>query len=161
MTAWATIVRTHGPMAFDTAWRVLGNASDTEDAVQEAFLDALRLHRRQTVGNWGALLQHLASCRALDMLRKRHTVAALGVEPPAPRSSHPDAVAAANEKAAMLRQALARLPDREAEIFSLRYFRDLANPGIAEALHITVGAVAVALHKARKRLQTLLQPGEE
>jgi RNA polymerase sigma-70 factor (ECF subfamily) len=144
-------------MAFETAWRILGNASDTEDAVQEAFLDALRIHRRQTVGNWGALLRRLAGCRALDLLRKRRPAAALEPEPAAPRSSQPDAVAGEVELTALLRQALAQLSEREAEVFSLRYLGDLTNPEIADALKITVGAVSVALHKARTRLQTLLQ----
>ena len=71
LTDWAAIAREHGGMAFETAWRILGNASDTEDAVQDAFVDALRLHRQKTaIGNWGALLRHLASRRALD--RKHH-----------------------------------------------------------------------------------------
>jgi len=160
LTDWATIVREQGRMAFETAWRILGNASDTEDAVQEAFLDALRLHRRGTVGNWGALLRHLASRRALDLLRKRRPLVPVAAELPAPRSAQPDVVALAAERLALLRQALARLPQREAEVFSLRYFGELSNPAIAEMLHITVGAVAVALHKARTRLQAVLEASE-
>ncbi len=161
MTDWAAIVRAHGPMAYETAWRILGNVADTEDAVQDALLDALRLHRRRTVHNWGALLRHLASCRSLDLLRKRRKVIPLVDEPPAPRSSQPDALAIATEGAALLRQALARLSEREAEVFSLYYFGDLSNPEIADALGIAVGAVAVALHKARTRIKALLQPSEE
>jgi RNA polymerase sigma-70 factor (ECF subfamily) len=80
---------------------------------------------------------------------------------PAPHSSRPDAAAVATEAAAALRHALARLPRREAEVFSLRYFADLSNPEIAEALALTTGAVAVALHKARARLQEALQPAKE
>jgi RNA polymerase sigma factor (sigma-70 family) len=56
---------------------------------------------------------------------------------------------------------LAHLPRREAEVFSLRYFGDLANPEIAEALGLTTGAVAVALHKARVRLQEALEPAKD
>jgi RNA polymerase sigma-70 factor, ECF subfamily len=70
-------------------------------------------------------------------------------------------VAIAMEGAALLRDALARLPEREAEVFSLYYFADLTNPEIAETLQITVGAVGVALHKARMRIKTIFQPTEE
>jgi RNA polymerase sigma-70 factor (ECF subfamily) len=161
LTDWTAIVRVHGPSAFATAWRILGNVSDTEDAVQEAFLDALRLGRRQTVENWGALLRHLASRRALDLLRKRRVAVPITTEPASPVSSHPDQVALAVERAAQLRQALTQLPDRQAEVFALRYFGDLSNQAIAETLNITAGAVAIALHKARARLQTLLQPEED
>jgi RNA polymerase sigma-70 factor (ECF subfamily) len=55
-----------------------------------------------------------------------------------------------------LRQALAQLPRREAEVFCLRYFDELSYQQIADALSIRVGAVATALHKARARLETLL-----
>jgi RNA polymerase sigma-70 factor (ECF subfamily) len=161
LTDWAAIVREHGPLAFATAWRILGHAGDTEDAVQEAFLDALRLHRQEPVENWGAVLRRLASCRALDVLRKRRQVTVLATEPRAPASAQPEVVAVAAEGAVLLRRALAQLPAREAEVFALRYFGDLANPDIAALLDISTGAVAVALHKARVQLRDLLQGEEE
>jgi RNA polymerase sigma-70 factor (ECF subfamily) len=161
LTDWSAIVREHGPMAFETAWRILGNASDTEDAVQDALLDALRLHGQGPIRNWGALLRHLAGCRALDRLRQRRRLVPLAADPPAPPAAHPEAVAVAAERALWLRQALAQVPEREAEVFALRYFGDLSNPEIAETLNISTGAVAVALHKARTRLQALLHTTEE
>lgn len=148
-------------MAFTTAWRILHDAGDAEDAVQEAFVDALRLYRRGPVDDWGALLRRLANCRSLDRLRRRRPIVARVAEPVAPRSDQPEAVAIAAEKAALLRQALAELPEREAEVFSLRYFGDLTNAAIAAALEISPGAVAVALHKARKSLEGILCPSEE
>jgi RNA polymerase sigma-70 factor, ECF subfamily len=160
LTDWAAIVREHGRMAFETAWRVLGNVSDTEDAVQDAFLDALRLHARGAVRNWGGLLRHLAARRALDLLRKRRPARPITPDVPAPRASCPDAAAVAAERVSLVRQALARLPPREAEVFSLRYFGDLSNPDIAELLGTSVGAVALALHKARARLQAILDANE-
>ncbi len=158
---WESIVRTHGPMAFDTAWRLLGHVADTEDAVQEALLDAFRLQGRQPVGNWGALLRHLATRRAIDRLRKRRTDDPLPLDPPAfepasPESQQPDSVAVERELANRLRWAVAELPDREASVFSLRYFGEMANGEIAETLGISVDAAGVALHKARMRLTDLL-----
>ena len=160
MTDWAKIVRANGPMAYQTAWRILGNVSDTEDAVQAALMDAVRIHRKRTVHNWGGLLRHLSSCRALDLLRKRGRLVPLSADLPAPRSYQPDAVAIATEGVALLREALTQLSEREAEVFSLHYFGELSNPEIAETLSTTVGAVAVALHKARMRIKAVLQPSE-
>lgn len=161
LTDWESIVRRHGPMALDTAWRILGSAGDTEDAVQEAFLDGFRLHLKQRVDNWGAILRRLAARRAVDVLRKRSKTRPLEVDPPAPVGVQPEAVALAAELETRLREGIAALPARQAEVFSLYYFGDLTGAQIAAALNIKPGAVAVALHKARSRLQTRLNIEED
>src|SRR6516165_10714210 len=92
---WESIVRRHGPMAFDTAWRLLGNAADAEEVVQDALLDAFRLHAQRTVTNWGGLLRHLAVRRAKPF----------ACEPVAAESDRPEAVAIARELAERLRWA--------------------------------------------------------
>lgn len=158
---WASIVRTHGPMAFDAAWRLLGHAADTEDVVQEALLEAFQLHGRQPVRNWGGLLRHLATRRAIDRLRARRATCsladkALASEPAAPESEQPEPVAVMHELAERLRLAVADLPDREASVFALHYFAEVTNSDIAQTLGITVEATGVALHKARKKLMQSL-----
>ena len=155
MNDWERIVREHGPMAARTALRILGSRSDAEDAMQEAFCDALRMDRAAIVANWGALLRRLATCRALDILRRRQAGSLSILATRAHAQDSPIAVAIAEEKAALLRKSLAQLPDREAQVFSLRYFAGLSNPEIAEALEITVKAAEVALTKARARLHEL------
>lgn len=157
---WESIVRIHGPMAFDTAWRLLGHAADTEDVVQEALFDAFRLHGRQPVANWGGLLRRLATRRAIDRLRKRPALAGLAEEdrpePAASQTEQPEMVAAERELADRLRSAIAELSDREASVFSLYYFGDMTNVQIAESLDISTDAAGVALYKARRRLKKIL-----
>jgi RNA polymerase sigma-70 factor (ECF subfamily) len=156
---WESIVRSHAPLAFDTAWRLLGHAADTEDVVQEALLDAFRLHASQQVDHWGALLRHLATRRAIDRLRKRRAAAFLPletVEVAAPAAHQPELVVAERERAGRLRWAIGELSDREASVFSLRYFGEMATGEIAQTLGISKDAVGVALFKARRRLKELL-----
>lgn len=156
MTNWDSIVREHGPMAFDTAWRILGNVADTEDAVQEALLGAFRLHHQQAVTNWGGLLRHLSTRRALDRLRKRKLIVPLTDESLSSCGLQPEHAAAVRELAGRLRAALAKLPRREANVFSMRYFGEMSNTEIAEILRISGDAVGVALHKARIKLKKAL-----
>ena len=156
MTDWDRIVREHGPVVFATAWRILGHRADTEDVVQEVFLQAHQMQQSSPVRCWEALLRRLAACRALDRLRqRRYTVPLDGLSVPSPAEG-PEDVALGRELASRLRQALARLPRREATVFCLRYFDDLSYEHIAETLQISTGAVATALHKARNRLESLL-----
>ena len=161
MSDWQSIVREHGPMAYAAAWRLLANMSDAEDAVQEAFADALRFNGVSTVENWGGLLRRLVVRRALDLARKRRKQETLTEQVAAPPRQRPEAVAVGRELAGRLRSALAELPPREAEVFAMRYLADLSNADIAGQLRLSHGAVAVALHKARQRLEALLQTDEE
>jgi RNA polymerase sigma-70 factor, ECF subfamily len=156
VTDWDRIVREYGPVVFATAWRILGHAADSEDVVQEVFLQAHQMQQVEAVRCWEALLRRLAACRALDRLRqRRNTVPLQGLSLASPAES-PEAVVMERELAGRLRLAIARLPRREATVFCLRYFDDLSYEQIAQTLSIRVGAVATALHKARTRLESLL-----
>jgi RNA polymerase sigma-70 factor (ECF subfamily) len=153
---WDRIVREYGPLVFATAWRILGHAADTEDVVQEVFLQVHQLQRTHVVRHWPALLRRLAACRALDRLRQRKNTVSLNGLCLAASDDGPEELAVERELSERLRLALAQLPAREAAVFCLRYFDDLSYQEIAEALHIRAGAVASALHKARLKLETLL-----
>jgi RNA polymerase sigma-70 factor (ECF subfamily) len=156
VTDWDRIVREHGPLVFATAWRILGHTADTEDVVQEVFLQVHQLLQTGPVRSWVGLLRRLASCRALDRLRQRRATVSLDGLALASSADNPEAVAAEHELADRLRQAIARLPRREGTVFCLRYFDDLTYQQIAETLHLRPGAVATALYKARIKLESLL-----
>jgi RNA polymerase sigma-70 factor (ECF subfamily) len=153
---WDQLVREHGSMVFRTAWRIVGNAADAEDITQEVFLEAHRLRARQAIGNWGGLLRRLSTCRSIDRLRERKNVLTCDAEQFAAASSDPAEAAIEKELAERLRLAITQLPRREAEVFCLRFFEGLGNEQIATALQIGAGAVGVALHKARTKLEALL-----
>lgn len=156
VTDWDRIVREHGPVVYATAWRILGHVADTEDVVQEVFLQAHQMQQGQEVRCWQALLRRLAACRALDRLRARRRQIPLDGLSIATTTNDPEALAVERELASRLRLALVQLPRREATVFCMRYFDDLSYEQIAETLQISAGAVATALHKARARLESLL-----
>jgi RNA polymerase sigma-70 factor (ECF subfamily) len=159
VTDWDRIVREHGPMVFATAWRILGNAADAEDVVQDVFLQVHQLHQAGPVRYWVGLLRRLATCRALDRLRQRRHTVSLDSLPLASGGPGPDAALLEKELGERLRLAIAQLPQREGAVFCMRYFEDLSYQQIAEALRIRPGAVATALHKARAKLEvSLLEP---
>ncbi len=99
MTDWERIVREHGPMVFDTAWRILGHAADTEDVVQEVFLEVFRLRADGGVRSWPGYLRRMAACRALDRLRQKRrpivSLNGLALHSPAPG---PDLLLEGNEQ---------------------------------------------------------------
>src|SRR3982751_1507033 len=73
MTGWGGIVRVAGGAGrgvWRPAWGVLPDSADADDCMQEAFVDAVELSRRQPVRHWGRLLTRLATARALARLRR-------------------------------------------------------------------------------------------
>jgi RNA polymerase sigma-70 factor, ECF subfamily len=156
MVDWNSLVREHTPALFGIAWRILGHAQDAEDVVQEVFGEAHRQSDGMPVVCWPALLRRIATCRALDALRRRRATVPLDAAEAVVARDDPQAIAAGRELEARLRRALAELAPREAEVFCLRYFEDLSYRQIAETLGISPTAASTALYQARLRLEPLL-----
>ena len=162
MTDWGTVVERHSPMVWKTAFRLLNNDTDASDCVQETFLAALEVVRKEPVRDWSRLLAHLCTCRALDQLRrrmrdtKRHDQSVDSSEL-ASAEIGPEQKAEQNELSDRLRIAVTKLPDQQAEVFCLRYFNGMSYRQIAGEIGIQKSAVSVSLHRARIRLRELLQ----
>ncbi|HEX2196853.1 MAG TPA: sigma-70 family RNA polymerase sigma factor, partial [Actinomycetota bacterium] len=77
-------------------------------------------------------------------------------EHPDPAPSAPS-LAIASEDRALLWSAVARLPEAQREVVRLRYRRELTIEEIARLTRRSTGAVRVLLHRARLRLQRLLE----
>ena len=54
MTDWKRIVEEHGGLVWATAFRLVGNGEDAADCFQEAFLEAVKVSRKEPVGDWSA-----------------------------------------------------------------------------------------------------------
>jgi len=147
-------------MVFQAAFRVLGNATDAEDVAQEVFLEAVSHPPEEQVRHWGAYLRKLVVFRALDRRRQRRDQQPLdAIELPAAALSPCDE-AVRRELADHLRNLIASLPEREGAVFALRYFERMTNPQIAEALGISIGAVAAAVHKVRAKLMAAVNAAQ-
>jgi RNA polymerase sigma-70 factor, ECF subfamily len=160
MLEWQQILSQHGPPAWWAALRITGSASDADDCLQDALINALELARSGTrIRNWGALLRRLATARALDRVRERRRRAAETV-------ADWGALAAADtptsrgleeaELAERLRDALGKISSRQAEVFCLHCLEGLRYEEIAQQLNVSVGVVSAHLHRAREKLRRLL-----
>lgn len=160
---WESIVVEHGQMVIQTAMHVLGNVADAEEVAQEVFLDLVSKPLPTDVRNWGAYLRKLAVFRSLDRRRQLRGVCSLPADRLISTEPSPHDEAVRRELAEHLRNLIASLPEREGAVFVLRYFERLSNAEIAEVLHISIGAVAAAMHKVRSKLETAVfeaSPGE-
>ena len=156
MPDWNTLIDEHGPLVLRISWRILGNRADVEDNVQEVFLRAVELHGREQVRHWRGLLRRLATFGALNTLRHRRGHLPLEEVSAVDPQERPDEAAMRRELQMRLRHALAKLPDREAAVFSLTYFEGMTLREIAESLQISYAATGTALSRARSKLENVL-----
>ena len=161
MIDWERILRHDGPAVWRTAWRVLGSRADADECFQETFVAALEYAKRpgHAVQNWRALLQRIATGRAIDRLRRRvsqrNREATLPDDHPS-ASGRPDEQLESAELSASLRRALARLPQGQAEVFCLFHIEGWSYREIAAEFAVTTDLVGVWLQRAKHRLRELL-----
>jgi RNA polymerase sigma-70 factor (ECF subfamily) len=166
---WDGLVSREGPAVWRAVRRVLGDDADAEDVFQETFVAAVELARREPVRQWRGLLLRLAHARSIDRLRARYrrarredagttagTDGATDFESVASANPGPPAHAEASELSARLREALAQLPERQAEVFCLFCLEGWTYQEISEHLQMSIDAVGVTIHRARAKLRTLL-----
>ena len=153
----------HHQRVFRAAYRITGNAPDAEDVLQTVFL---RLARKgedaRPVGNLSSYLYRSAVNAALDVLRERREKPGESLEAVegtfrGEGADAPDRLQEASEVRAWLRRALARLSPQAAAAFALRYLEGHENRDIARMLGMSRMAVAVMLHRTRRRLQSELR----
>jgi RNA polymerase sigma-70 factor (ECF subfamily) len=141
----------HHGLVFRTAYRITGNAADAEDVLQTVFLRLLRRDHAQ-----GALLQPESYLRraaincSLDLIRERLSATTDLDHAPQAASSDP-------ELKHRLRQAIAQLDPKDAEIFALRFFEGHSNEEIAQLTGLNKLLVAVKIHRIRHKLQKEIQ----
>ena len=140
----------------DSALRVLAIPADAEDVAQEVFMEIFKNKKLSEFADQPALLRMMATRRAIDRLRKRKPTYELnGCEMDA-KGHDPSEYAMAAELDSRLREGLAGLPAREAEVFCLATLQGASVSEIAELLNISKGAVTKSLCKARDRLSATL-----
>ncbi len=153
MTDWANLLDEHGPTMYRVAHRLLGRPEDAEDCVHDVFLEVIAMADHSHVRTWPAFLSWMTTVRSLDRLRQaRHLSIHESAEIPQPATCSEDGLER-TELLEWIRCAVARLPTRRREVFSLRYFAELTYEQIAELLELEASTVGVTLREARGQLR--------
>lgn len=157
MHNWTDIVRSHGPVAYRVAWRILGQQQDCEDVVQDAFIEVYKKYEIGEVEHWKSFINRVVTYRAIDLLRRRRSLQDLDSQSVPDSAPSAESVAIVSEEVSRLRGLVAELPDRQAAVFCLIHFEQLSHQDVADTLNISRNAVSMALLKARNQLQRQLQ----
>jgi RNA polymerase sigma-70 factor (ECF subfamily) len=159
--AFEELYKAHAGRLYSLAYRMLGNAADAEDLLQEIFLSA---HRKlesfrgdAALGTW---LYRLAMNQILDYVRSRAARAGQLTDGLDDASVLPDAGGHRLADRAIdridLERALGELPDGCRAAFVLHDVEGLEHKEVADVLGIAEGTSKSQVHKARLRLRRLL-----
>jgi len=159
--AFETLVLAYQSLAFRTAFVIAGDASDAEEAAQDAFVKAHRaLGRFHTGEPFRPWLLTIVANEARNRRRARGRRAALtlraAVEPGA-NGEDPEAAALASERRERLLNTVERLSDDDRDVLACRYLLELSEEETAAALGIPRGTVKSRTHRALARLQEELR----
>ncbi len=155
--AFACLVGAYQTAVYNLAYRMLGNATEAEDAAQETFLRAYtRLNTYDSERKFSSWLLAIVSHHCVDRLRQRRWGwLSLDELPPwrwLSSSSRPEEVVIRGEERDEVHQLLNQLPPHYRAAVILHYWYDLSYEEIAEAMETTESAVKSTLYRARHML---------
>ncbi len=162
-SAVADLYDRHARAVYSLALRMLADASEAEDVVQDVFTQAWRQAglydpARAPVIGW---LLVITRARALDRLRARRSripMAGVGPDPAtvADLSPGPDARIIGLEQGSRVRAALASLTSVQREAIELAYYKGLSQSDIAERLNEPLGTIKTRMRSGLLKLRELL-----
>ena len=168
--AFQLMVRRFRKKIFSIAFGITLDAEESQDIMQEVFLQVYR-----TIGDFrgdaslATWLHRITVNRSLNWKRRWarrfkwlhvSTDSTDGRSAPEPKSDlpSPETRVANVQTRQQIDSALRKLPDQARTVFVLREIEGLAYEEIADAVGIKLGTVRSRLFHARKRLKEILQP---
>lgn len=142
------------------ATRLLDDASEAEDACQDAFVKAWEIAPRWTPGQarFSTWLYGVALNGCRDRLRRRRPQDATALDALIDTGVGPAQQASEDDTARAVRRAITALPERQREALVLCHFQELPQAEAARLLDTSVDALESLLARARRTLRESLAP---
>ena len=159
--AFNEIVRNYSERLYWHVRRFVCSHEDTDDLLQEIFIKiwaALPSFRGEAqLFTW---LYRIATNETLNYLRKQKVRASLrfqSLDAKMERRIDEDPYFNGTEAQRLLTKAIARLPEKQRIVFSLRYYEEMKYEDIAAITGTSVGALKASYHIAYEKLKAEFQ----
>ena len=159
MEDFAALFERYKNLVYRTAFLMLGDAAEAEEALQEVFVRVYRSRAEYDPqrGAFTTWLHRITLNYCLGTQRKRRLPSVdLESQGRAPAGEAVEAGHARRSERREVRQALKSLSDKQRAVVVLRYYHDLPYAEIAEALKIPLGTVKSRLDLALRTLRRKL-----
>ncbi len=168
--AFGQLIYRYEERLYNTVYRLVGNAEDAQDVVQETFLNAYKsLSNFKGDAEFFTWLYRIAFNTAVSLRRKQRAALSLNgsntgdssAEPlDHSASSQPSHALERAEQERRVQQALSRLSIEHRAVLVLKDMQGMKYEQIAEILQVPIGTIRSRLHRARLELRDLLRQTE-
>lgn len=165
--AFGELVRRYQDRLYNVVYRLVENAEDAQDVLQEAFLSAYQsLGRFKGDSLFFTWLYRIAVNAAISQKRKHRVVLSIEVNreglpsnEPADASefSQPGHALEQFEEERRIQQALSRLSPEHRVVLVLKDMEGQKYEDMAEVLNVPIGTIRSRLHRARLELREILE----
>jgi len=153
---FAELYRQYHKRALAIARRIVGDADDAEDVVQDVFTRLAQrpdgFDGRASCSTW---LHRVMVNSSINWLRARKRRERLQHEPQAPTSPEDHVVGAEMQR--HFEEALEKVSEQQRQVLWLRELRGYSYPEISALLHLPEGTVKSTLHRGRLRALSILE----
>jgi len=165
--AYNVLVLRYQRQVYSLVYRMIGNAEDAGDLVQDTFLRAYgALASFRQDASFLTWLYKIASNLCIDQMRARKSKGALsleveleeGREPSADRTFSPEETVVRGAVSDIVHKAIMNLPERYRVVVIMRHLQGMSIEEIAEQLKLPSGTVKTHLFRAREMLRDRLRP---
>lgn len=157
------LIRKYSSLVYFTAYRYVKNEFDAQDISQDVFVKVLsKLHTFKNHSSLQTWIYSITANQSKNFLRKKSLRKFLRIDKEIAfeiedkyqlnAQDHLES----KESNKLLLQELAKLPEKQKEVFSLRYFEDLSYAEISNLLGTSVGGLKANYFHAVKKLSSKL-----
>ena len=157
---YAVLVDRYSAMAFNIAYRIVGDADAAKDMAQESFISAYTALEDFKFGSkFSSWLYRIVVNKCRDHLKSAQETAAIDeiAELVPARGQTPEQALSSRQTGDMIQIALSRLPVEHREVIVLKHVEGLDYGEIADILGVKVNALKVRAHRGRESLKELLE----
>jgi RNA polymerase sigma-70 factor (ECF subfamily) len=168
--AFNRLVVHYQDLAYNVAYRILGDPDAAADATQDAFISAYRALSGFRGGSFRSWLLRIVTNACYDVLRahKRHPTVSLDAEPELDweewtegEEEPPEDYTERQDLGNVIQVGLRELPDDQRVVIVLSDVQGMAYKEIARTLGISLGTVKSRLSRGREKMREFLQSNAE
>jgi RNA polymerase sigma-70 factor (ECF subfamily) len=171
LAAFNRLVMAYQGMAYNVAYRIVGDADAAADACQEAFLSAFKNVRKFRGGSFKSWILRIVTNACYDQLRYKGRRPADSLEVVAEDSEHspklingnerPEEYALRQELSDLIQHGISSLPPDQRAVLVLSDVQGFAYQEIADITGVSLGTVKSRLSRARTKLRDYLVDYQE